>query len=243
MHIPLGFDAGAGRLMEEGTKRRLIGAAVIVVLLVIFLPMLVEDELPPSVSEREMSIPPQLDFDQGYDASVLENPVEPSVSTFVEYEEPTQEDLPLPQELPPPALFEAPATTELRDTPEPVPVLVGEKPPAAKPRPPPKPRPAPKATSTSEPAPVPPSALARPPASPSAWVIQVASLRERDHAYEIVQKLRAKGFPAYLEEAYVKQELWHRVRIGPELERKRIESTAASLQRKTGRKGQIQRYP
>ena len=238
MHIPLGFDAGAGRLMEEGTKRRLIGAAVIVALLVIFLPMLVEEEPPPSVSEREISIPQQPDFDQGYDASVLENPVEPSVSTFVEYEEPTQEDLPLPQELPPPALFEAPATTEPRATPEPPPVLLEEKkPPAA------KPKPAPKATSTSEPEPVPPSALARPHASPSAWVIQVASLRERDRAYEIVQKLRAKGFPAYLEEAYVKQELWHRVRIGPELERKRVESTAASLQRKTGRKGQIQRYP
>jgi len=224
--------------MEEGTKRRLIGAAVIVALLVIFLPMLVEEEPPPSVSEREISTPQQPDFDQGYDASVLENPVEPSVSTFVEYEEPTQEDLPLPQELPPPALFEAPATTEPRATPEPPPVLLEEKkPPAA------KPKPAPKATSTSEPEPVPPSALARPHASPSAWVIQVASLRERDRAYEIVQKLRAKGFPAYLEEAYVKQELWHRVRIGPELERKRVESTAASLQRKTGRKGQIQRYP
>jgi len=224
--------------MEEGTKRRLIGAAVIVALLVIFLPMLVEEEPPPSVSEREISIPQQPDFDQGYDASVLENPVEPSVSTFVEYEEPTQEDLPLPQELPPPALFEAPATTEPRATPELPPVLLEEKkPPAA------KPKPAPKATSTSEPEPVPPSALARPHASPSAWVIQVASLRERDRAYEIVQKLRAKGFPAYLEEAYVKQELWHRVRIGPELERKRVESTAASLQRKTGRKGQIQRYP
>jgi len=224
--------------MEEGTKRRLIGAAVIVALLVIFLPMLVEEEPPPSVSEREISIPQQPDFDQGYDVSVLENPVEPSVSTFVEYEEPTQEDLPLPQELPPPALFEAPATTEPRATPEPPPVLLEEKkPPAA------KPKPEPKATSTSEPEPVPPSALARPHASPSAWVIQVASLRERDRAYEIVQKLRAKGFPAYLEEAYVKQELWHRVRIGPELERKRVESTAASLQRKTGRKGQIQRYP
>ncbi len=260
--------------MEEGAKRRLVGAAVIVVLLVIFLPMLLEEEPSRPLPEREMSIPPRPDFDQGYEASGLENPVEPSVSTFLEYEEPTQEDAPLPRELPPPALFEAPATTESKVTPEPPPVLVEERPPAAKPRPTPKPTPAPKPRPVSKPKPKPkptpapkprpkpkptPAPKAAPAAkpaparpstparasttSPSAWVIQVASLRERNRAYAMVQRLRAKGFPAYLEEARVKRELWHRVRIGPELERKRIESMAASLQKKMRLKGRIQRYP
>jgi len=71
----------------------------------------------------------------------------------------------------------------------------------------------------------------------------VASLRDRARASALVQELRAKGFPAYMEEAEVKQKLWHRVRIGPEAERKQIESIAASLQAKTGMKGQVQRYP
>lgn len=71
----------------------------------------------------------------------------------------------------------------------------------------------------------------------------MASLQQHERAYSLVQDLRAKGFPAYIEEAEVRQKLWHRVRVGPEVGRKRIESMAASLEKKTGLKVQIQRYP
>jgi len=224
--------------MQEGAKRRLIGAAVVVVLLVIFLPMLLEEEetLHP-VSEREMAIPPPPDFDQGYDASVLNPPVEPSVSTFPEYEDSMQEGSPSPQELPPPEFFETPAATRPELIPESDLAPVEETPPAT------KPKPAPKAASVPKPAPTQPSAPAQSSSGPSSWVIQVASLREHARAYKLVQDLRVKGFPAYIQEARVNQKLWYRIRIGPEATRERIESMAASLRTKTGLRGQIQRYP
>jgi len=244
--------------MQEGAKRRLIGAAVVVVLLVIFLPMLLEEEetLHP-VSEREMAIPPPPDFDQGYDASVLNPPVEPSVSTFPEYEDSMQEGSPSPQELPPPEFFETPAATRPELIPESDLAPVEETPPATKPKPAPKaastpkpkappaakPKPAPKAASVPKPAPTQPSAPAQSSSGPSSWVIQVASLREHARAYKLVQDLRVKGFPAYIQEARVNQKLWYRIRIGPEATRERIESMAASLRTKTGLRGQIQRYP
>jgi len=125
--------------------------------------------------------------------------------------------------------------------PESAPALVEkhleEKKTASKPAPKSKPAPAPKAGTSRSPVPAQASAKL------SSWVIQVASLRDRKRAYSLVQDLRTKGFPAYMEEAEVKQKLWHRVRIGPEAERKQIESMAASLEKKTGMKGQIQRYP
>lgn len=197
----------------------MIGAAVVVVLLVIFLPMLLVEEEPiHSVSEQEMTIPPPPDFDQGDDASVMEPPVEPAVSTFSEYE--GAEDPSLPRELPPPEFFEAPATGEPESIPEPD--LV---------------------PSAPKPAPARPSAPARSSPGSSSWVIQVASVRERARAHKLVQDLRVKGFPAYIQEARVNQKLWYRIRIGPEATRKRIESLAASLRTKTGMRGQIQRHP
>jgi len=238
--------------MQERAKQRLIGAAVIIALLVIFLPMLLEEDTPDSVSEQEMAIPPPPDFDQGYDASVSPPPVEPSVSTFPEYEDPMQEDPSPPQELPPPEFFETPATMRPEPTPEPDFAPVEEIPPTAGPKPTPKPKapsaarlkPAPKAASVPKLTPPrPPAPPARAPAGPSSWVIQVASLREYARADALVQDLRVKGFPAYIQEAQVKQRLWYRIRIGPELMRERIESVAASLRTKTGLRGRIQRYP
>jgi len=242
--------------MEEGAKRRLVGTAVLVVLAVIFLPMLLEVKTPPPIPEEDMSIPPRPDFDRAYDASRGEGSAETFPSSPAASEQPAPESLPPPRELPPTSFYEAPATAEPDYQPEvesgpesepptiseptaeseqPASAPVEERPPAAKPVA--KSRPAP----TSRPTP------SRPPAQKGtgtgSWIIQVASLRDRARAYALVQELRAKGFPAYMEEAEVKHKLWHRVRIGPETEHKQIELMAASLEKKTGMKGQVQRYP
>jgi len=234
--------------MEERAKQRLVGVAVVVTLLVIFLPMLLEEEVLHSVSEREMSIPPWPNMDPSPEAPMLENPAELAVSTFPEYEEPIP-----PEELPPPVLPDVSVTEESEHRPEPIlepigklppepetaPIPAPETPPRVEPKPKPKVAPAKKPARTQ---PQPPAAT-RTPTDISSWVIQVASLQEHARAYALVEKLRAKGFPAFIQEARVQQKLWHRVRIGPELGRVRIESMATSLQTKTGLKGQIQRYP
>jgi DedD protein len=230
--------------MDEGAKRRLAGTAFLVVLAVIFLPMLLEEETSTPVSEGEMAIPPRPDFDRGYDASVADGPVEFSASPLSASPEPTPRAPSTPRELAPSALFEAPATAEpeyapefeILPEPEPEPEPVSallEKGPT------PTPEPAP----TSELRPAPPAAPARTSASLSSWVIQIASLRERSRAYALVLDLRAKGFPAYMQEVEVNQTLFYRVRIGPEVERKQIDTLAASLKAKMDLHGQIQRYP
>lgn len=255
MNIPLGFDAVAGTLMEEGAKKRLIGAAVVIALLVIFVPMFLEEKSSPPVSEEEMRIPPRPDFEQDDQAPVWEDPVEPTGSGFREYEEPLREEATRRRELPPPRLLDAPATTEPEIVPEPAlndappapertPVRERETPPVAKPRPKPAPeRKRSPAAPPPKPACVRPAAPRQPAAAPTSWIIQVASVRERERAYSLVQELRAKGFPAYMSEARVKGRLWYRVRVGPESGRAHIESMAAKLRRKTGRQIQIQRYP
>jgi DedD protein len=234
--------------MDEGAKRRLAGTAFLVVLAVIFLPMLLEEETPNPVPEGEMTIPPRPDFDRGYDASVEDGPVEFPTSSLSASPEPTPSAASTPRELAPSALFEAPATAEpeyapeFEILPEPEPEPESESKPVSalvEEGPTPTPEPAP----TSESRPAPRAAPARTSASLSSWVIQVASLRERSRAYALVLDLRARGFPAYMQEVEVNQTLFYRVRIGPEVERKQIDSLAASLEAKTDLKGQIQRFP
>lgn len=228
--------------MEEGAKRRLVGAAVMVLLLVIFLPMFLEEEAESPVPDRDMSIPTRPKFDQGYEASVTDGPDEPATSRV---SEPQGSDPgTLPQELAPPPIFEAPAAveTESEAAPEPEPpVLVREKPPAPESKAAPERPVAPK----QPPAPKPPPAQRDPAVAStlSTWVIQVASVRDPSRAQALQQELRGKGFPAFIEQADVKQNLWHRIRVGPEADRRRIESMAASIKAQTGLEVQIQRYP
>jgi DedD protein len=224
--------------MEEGAKRRLAGAAVIVVLLVVFLPMLLEDEPGGPVPEGDLKIPPRPEFDSGYDAPAPSGPAEIAVHGLEASpdEPPAPQDL--PQELAPPPLFDAPAAPDAAYEPEPeqepTSIVVDEPAPVVVEEPP--------AGEAQPPAQEPPPAPKPIPAGLSSWIIQVASLTEQGRAKALEQELRAKGFPAFIEQAEVNQKLYHRVRVGPEIDRKRIESMAVSLKAKTGHEGQIQRY-
>jgi DedD protein len=217
-----------------------------VLLLVIFLPMLLEEEDQSPVAERDLVIPPQPEFGQGYPASISDRPSETTEPTSADYPAPVPEVAqPLPTELPPPALIEAPAAAAPEFEPEPVsepaPILVDEAPPPAQ-----EPAPAPAPAAAPEPPPAPkPSAPVpgRASADGPSWVIQAASLRDQKRATSLEQDLRGKGFPAFIEQAEVRGEMWHRVRVGPEADRKRIESMAASIKAQTGLSVQIQSYP
>lgn len=298
--------------MEEGAKRRLVGAAVIIVLSVIFLPMLLEEEetsLP--VTEEEMSIPPRPQLDSRDRPGEPPRPIESTVSGFPGAEEDilyvpeayAKPEAEPPEDSPATVFFDVPVTvepdldadgefqeapglpeepavapaTETASAPTPVVVPpIEQRPPAARTpsaeraiEQPPPPKPARQPAARKEPpqkvapqqvakvTPKPPAPKEAPkpaaaaPASAAkgssrgdySWVIQVAALKEHKRAYSLVQDLRSKGFPAYIEEAEVDQQLWHRVRVGPEIERSRIESMAASLKAKTGMQVEIRRFP
>lgn len=214
--------------MEEGAKRRLVGAAVIVLLLVIFLPMLVEEDAQEPVPEADLSIPPEPAFDRDFDASISKGPQE-SVAR------------PVPRELPPPALYEGPSG------PDSVATLDADREEASEPEhgehSASEQAPAPEVVEETKAKTEPPSAPRPTPTGVSSWVIQVASLSEQKRAKGLERELRGKGFPAFIEQAEVGGKTFHRVRVGPEIDRKRIEKVAKSLKAQTGLKVQIQRYP
>jgi len=201
--------------MEEGSKRRLVGAAVIVVLLVVFLPMLLEEDTSTSVPEGALAIPARPDLERP-SASLAEPPDEPGT-------------LPLPPELPPPALDDE---VEAMRTDAPASDAKGARTPSDSAF-----KSAPKTASPPPPA--------RAPAADklSSWVVQVAAVTELARARDLENDLREQGFPAFVEQADVKGKTYYRVRVGPEADRERVKSMAASLKQKTGRDGLITRYP
>lgn len=218
--------------MDEAAKRRLAGAAVLVALVVIFVPMLVEDPEPGGLGEP-IVIPPPPDFDSQFDADVIA-PAEDLV-------------LPLPSPEPPggPAgeLIPEPATGEVS------PADGADAPAAAATSPETAPAtdlaqdlaqdlasdPSPGAASEPGPAPL--------PAGTRAWVVQVASLGTRDAAVKMRDDLRAKGHAAFVEQAEVGGKTYFRVRIGPEVERARADALARRVTTATGPKPIVMSYP
>ena len=240
--------------MEEGSKRRLIGATVVVVLLVIFVPMLIEEEpgppaTPPVVETKPGSQPrPEMDAE-------FRQPAQPSPLATI-------------TELPPPDLLtdaerdmaegrqaggESGVRKPTADTKPGTPLTAGAQPPKETGKPPAKeatkePR---KETAKETPKTAPkeqPGETAGKPAEPppkktgSGWIFQVASLTEREKAAAMASNLKSKGFPAFVEEAEVNGRTYYRVRVGPRKERKDIDALAAAVRDKTGQSGQIQRY-
>lgn len=244
--------------MEEGSKRRLIGATVVVLLLVIFVPMLVEEE-PGAPATPPVATPvPGSQARPEMDAEFRQPPKPAPLASITE--------------LPPPDLL----TDAERDMAEgrsaggepmagkpaagtrPAVPRAGETPPAkeaAKPATKEAAKPATK-EGTKE-APKEPrkevakeqtkEAASKPVEPPpkktgSGWIFQVVSLSEREKAAAMASNLKSKGFPAFVEEAEVNGRTYYRVRVGPRQERKDIDALAAAVRDKTGQSGQIQRY-
>jgi DedD protein len=214
--------------MDEGAKRRLVGASVLVALAVIFAPMLLDDKETDGLGEP-IVIPDEPDFDAAYDTSV----------------EPAEQDLtpPLPIPEPPPGAGSDidRGTVDLQPpTPAPIPEPA-QQPPAVESaaaaratQTAPRARPPAAQASAVGPKPVPPGT--------AAWVIQVASLGSPEAAQTLQNTLRGKGYPAFVEQARVNGKLYYRVRVGPEVDRARADRTAAKLQGETGTKPLVQSY-
>ena len=77
----------------------------------------------------------------------------------------------------------------------------------------------------------------------SSWVIQVGSFSSQQAADQLIGKLRAKRFTAFLEQASVKGKDVYRVRVGPELDRKRADDTLARMRKELDMQGLVVRYP
>lgn len=77
----------------------------------------------------------------------------------------------------------------------------------------------------------------------SAWVVQIASLSNKKNADQLVADLRKNRHSAFLEQVYVNGKNLFRVRVGPEIDRKRAERMAQEIHKTFKLKGQVIRYP
>lgn len=226
--------------MDEGLKQRLVGAAVLVLLAVIFVPMLLESDPEPD--------------EVGFDLGTPPSPESEFSSRIIPLKEPSEE---APAPVVPPASESVPAGEEVAEraarqgaeVPETLPAGGGLQVEALEPEP--------LAAVVLEPdAPAGtdlPEALGEDGGTvaaeteeqtpPAAWAAQFGSFAERRNALVLRNRLRAKGYPAFTESIAGEQGVVTRVLVGPEPTRARTVATIEALRRDTGLDGFVVRHP
>lgn len=208
-------------MMERALKERIIGAAVLVIFVVLVVPIFLDG--PPEegeiVSERVL-LPGQ--EGQGVKTVVLDRersePM-PAVSSG-QAEQPTP--APVKRDPVPTATQQSVPATAREETPPPV----AEKP-ATKPAPEPAPEPAAQTQAAS---------------TTGMWAVQLGSFSNKDNAEKLAADLRKQGYAAFLSQLQTSSGPLHRVRIGPQKDRESAEAMAARLL-KVNHKGQVVPHP
>ncbi|WP_457665772.1 SPOR domain-containing protein [Thiolapillus sp.] len=216
--------------MDEQLKRRLIGATVLVALAIIFLPMLLSHKPVARHTGKMAAIPvePKRDFDPALLQDALPDKKTPQSSSAPPVATPAK--APAQPATAKPSV--APEKTKAK--PKPKPPVVTEK--KAAPKPPKK------ADKKVEKKPAAPKSAPAP--TPSAWVVQVASFSSRGSADKLVKKLRKAGLDTMNPAAVtVNGKKYYRVQVGPELDKQRAQKLLPRINRISGTKGQVVRYP
>jgi len=208
--------------MEQGLKERLVGAAVIVILAVIFIPMLLDDTEDQEVVITETNIPPKPE-NMPLPPSVDERII-PADSNFSSRIIPVQEE-PAVEEVKEPVVQkteEAVPPAEKKETTSPKPAqTAGQKSAAA-------------AGKNDEPATN---------VGVSAWVVQLGSFSSEKNAQELNQKLKQAGFRSFVEPLKQNNTTSYRVRVGPELRRSDAQIIKEKLKSTMQIEGIIVHYP
>ncbi len=215
--------------MDEAAKRRLVGAAVLVALAVIFVPMLVERD--DTGLGEPIQIPELPEDEEWMDDGAFGSAQDDAL--------PNPEELVVP--LPTPAPPQAPdaessqAATSMPPLIEPEPAPARTEPRAG--------ASTSAARSDRDRATSAPTGPKPVPAGTRAWVVQVASLGSSEAARTLSDELRSKGYPAFVEQADVGGRRYYRVRVGPEVERARADRLAEQLSADIDGQPLVQRYP
>ncbi|OGT83759.1 MAG: hypothetical protein A3G42_03755 [Gammaproteobacteria bacterium RIFCSPLOWO2_12_FULL_47_76] len=208
--------------MEQGLKERLVGAAVIVILAVIFIPMLLDDTEDQEIVITETNIPPKPE-NMPLPPSVDERII-PADSNFSSRIIPVQEE-PAVEEVKEPVVQkteEAVPPAEKKETTSPKPAqTAGQKSAAA-------------AGKNDEPATN---------VGVSAWVVQLGSFSSEKNAQELNQKLKQAGFRSFVEPLKQNNTTSYRVRVGPELRRSDAQIIKEKLKSTMQIEGIIVHYP
>jgi DedD protein len=182
--------------LEERLKQRMLGGAVLVALIVIFVPMLIEEPVDPrDQADHIIPIKPQ---NQRAEQSQPEVPTKTQKSTVSEAPMPT----PVVKKLPQPIANQKPKPENVK-------------------------------TATAD----------KPRASPSAWMIQVASMARESNAKRLVEKLRKSDLPAQMEAVKLDGKQHYRVKVGPEVDHRLAEKMLAKIKKEFKLTPKLMRYP
>jgi DedD protein len=88
-----------------------------------------------------------------------------------------------------------------------------------------------------------PTSSAAPEQPVKAFALQVSTVTIKDNAYALRDKLRKKGYSAYVETRTRNGKTSYRVRIGPELDMNRLEKMKKALSKEQGLDGFIVNHP
>jgi len=211
-------------MMERALKERIIGAAVLVLFVVLVVPIFLDG--PPNDAEmvsEPVLLPGQEEqktqtvvLDRDRTEPVPGTPAGETPQPMPEKRAP--ETQPTPKAAPPPAeepVVETVASDEpVKDEPvedEPVPVPVKSSSPAV-------------ASTTGM------------------WAVQLGSFSNKENAEKLAADLRKQGYAAFLSQLQTDTGQLHRVRIGPQKDRESAEAMAGRLL-KVGHKGQVVPHP
>lgn len=205
--------------MEEHVKNRLVGAAVLSTLVVIFVPMILDEGDEGGKDELTSTIPPLPEV-RFHSRIVPLGGREATVQPASQKAEPDSN----------PRLSDTNGATHpeepVKSAPEAAPVAPKS---AVKiPSPPEEP-----ATETARPGVV---AL-------SGWVVQLGSFSQSENAVALRDRLRKEGFTAFVETVHLKGKTSTRVYVGPELLRENATKSRDGLEKRLKMKGIVVRYP
>ena len=201
--------------METTLKQRLIGAAVIIALAVIFVPMILDGSGRQESVAINMEVPPEptFTFDSELpDPKQLDElpPIESTKNSQVEPNANTAEDIPVTTEA------KKPVVTESKPVVASATQATGQK--------------APQVVEASE------NHIKTNPAL-SAWAVQVAAFGEKSKALALQEKLIASKISAFTEQSGKADKVIYRVKVGPELKRENAEKLRDKIEKEHGLKG------
>ena len=208
-------------------KERLVGAAVLVTLGVVLIPLLLDGPEPQTPTRIDLALPAAENGARRHTIEIkrgAETPAGPGRPVTRE-PPPTRSSGPVVAEAAPsggePAKSQ-PAPAQPSPKAQPAPRAAEPPPPAPAPRPAPAAEEKPRAAAAS-PAP------ARAAPGEGAWAVQVGSFGSRDNADKLRRQLSGKGFPVFLMEIESGGRTLHRVRVGPYAERAGADEAARRL--------------
>lgn len=252
--------------MEIQLKERLVGAIVLVVLAVIFIPVLISgpsgkdsreresvpvplpgSEQPAADSSSKAAKPPEQSY--SYDLSKPDTPLvqaparKPDEAASTDDKAPTDTDQPaqkspdLAQNRAKPTESSPSPDTGMADS---QPAQTARSEPSVHEEPPPA-TPAPESVSTA-----PADKTESKPKAPAAeghWAVQAGSFSERSRADSVAKTLKDKGFAAFVMPVEVHGKDYFRVRVGPQATREAAENVAAKLRKQYKGPAQVVTHP